>query len=121
VSAPSRPLKGHSILIIDDDRLGAYRLHRALVAAGARVAHGDLAVAEPYLGAAALAAIVVATDLNETDAARLSPRLAASKVPWVAYGDAAAPSLPSAAPRVASGDMALLIAQLAAVCGGGRH
>ena len=39
------PLRGLSILIIDDDRLGAFRLHRALARAGARVATGDLALA----------------------------------------------------------------------------
>lgn len=117
----ARPLKGHSILIIDDDRLGAFRLHRALVAAGARVAHGDLTVAEPYLGAAALAAVVVATALNGTDAARLAPLLADCKAPWVAYGARASTALPRPAAHVAPGETALLVAQLAALCTRDHH
>ena len=121
MSRASRPLRGQSILVIDDDRLGGYRLHRALVAAGARVASGDLASAEPYLSAAALAAVVVGADLNGTDAARLAPLLAACKAPWVAYGDGAMPSPPKAAALVPAGNAAMLVAQLAALCAGPRH
>lgn len=121
MSPLTRPLKGHSILLIDDDRLGAFRLHRALVAAGARVAHGDLAVAEPYLGAAALAAVVVEAGLNATDARRLAPLLARCRAPWVAYGESTSPELPEPAARVGTGAHELLVAQLAALCAGPRH
>lgn len=121
MSPLARPLKGHSILVIDDDRLAGFRLHRALVAAGGRVAHGDLSVAEPYLGAAALAAVVVATGLNGTDARRLAPLLAACKAPWVAYGARLAPGLPKPAAHIDGDDVALLVAQLAALCTGTRH
>lgn len=120
--APSRPLKGLSILVIDDDRIGALKLHRALMAAGARVANGDLATAEPYLGAAALAAVVVGAGLNDTDARRLATLLAPCKAPWVVYGEGDAPLvLPPPSASVTKGNIALLIAQIAALCAPARH
>lgn len=121
MNQPARALKGHSILVIDDDRLGAFRLHQTLVAAGARVASGDVGSAEPYLGAAALAAVVVGTGLNDTDTARLASLIPACRAPWVAYGDDVLPILPKPAAQVAAGETALLVAQLAALCAGRRH
>lgn len=122
MSAAQRPLKGLSILVIDDDRLAAFRLHHALVASGARVASGDLETAEPYLGAAALALVIVGAGLNETDAKRLATLLAPCKAPWVAYGgDNAAALLPKPSAAVPAGRIDLLIAQAAALCAGARH
>ena len=117
----TRPLRGLSILIIDDDRLGAFRLHRALARAGARVATGDLAVAEPYLGAAALAAVIVGADLNAADAGALAPKLAACPAPWIVYGDGVPSALPVPRARVARDDMSMLIETLAALCAPRRH
>lgn len=120
--AASRPLKGLSVLVIDDDRLAAFRLHRTLVAAGARVANGGLATAEPYLGAAALAVVIVGTGLNATDAQRLATLLPSCKAPWVAYGDDRVTAvLPKPSASVAAGEVDLLIAQVAALSVGARH
>lgn len=117
----ARALKGLSILVIDDDRLSAYRLHRALVAQGARVASGDLAAAEPYLGAAALAAVVVGTGLNTPDTHRLVSLLLACRAPWIAYGPARADGLLAKAAAHVATDIDRLVAQLAAMCTPARH
>ncbi len=92
------------------------------MAAGARVAGGDLETAEPYLGAAALALVIVGTGLNESDAQRLGALLSACKAPWVAYGDASAfQGFPKPSAAVAAEQIDVLIAQAAALCAGPRH
>lgn len=117
-----KPLKGQSVLVIDDDALSAFRLHKRLVQAGARVASGDMASARPYLGAAALAVVVVSASLNGPDLADLLPELRRCKAPWVAYGRPAdARVLATAVFTVPAGDTALLVETLAALVAGPRH
>lgn len=117
-----KPLKGQSLLVIDDDALAAFRLHRTLVDAGARVASGDMASARPYLGAAALALVVVSTSLNGADLADLLLELRRGTVPWVAYGRPAdASRFASATAAVPAHDTMLLVEMLAALLAGPRH
>jgi hypothetical protein len=113
-------LKGLSILVIDDDRLAAFRLHKALVAAGARVASGDLAMAAPYLEAAALAAVVLGAGLNAKDACALLPKLSGLVVPWLVVGDGGEGWPPSTV-RVPAADLPCLVTTLAAMCAPVRH
>lgn len=115
------PLQRQSVLVIDDDNLASFRLHRHLTKAGARVASGRFEASEPYLEAAALAAVVVATGLNATDWALLQPRLQRLPAPWIAYGAPADASASTAAAVVAAGAVELLIDTLAALVGGPRH
>ena len=70
---------------------------------------------------AALAAVVVASGLNEGDVGALAGHLATSAAPWVVYGSHIAETLPRPPAQVADGDVALLIETLAALCAPRRH
>lgn len=114
MTAPPRSLDRQSILVIEDDVIAAFRLRQHLVAAGARVVMGDARETLPYLAAAALAAVVVATGLNATDRTPLIAALDRCPAPWVAYGPGAgAPIFAAATARLAP-DPVRLIDTLAA-------
>lgn len=115
----TRPLRGLSVLLVDDDALAAFRLRRALVSAGARVAAVPAGEADAYLASPELAAIVVAGALNGPDAAAIAPSLAAAGVPWVVYGTHRGALSPAgAATSVAAGEVDRLIRALADLCMG---
>ncbi|MDX2202772.1 MAG: hypothetical protein NW223_08475 [Hyphomicrobiaceae bacterium] len=121
MTAARAPLDRQSILLVADDVLGAFRLRQHLAAAGARVIMGDARETIPYLAAPALAAVVVAADVNATDRAALVAELTLCDAPWVAYGSGAQTAdLAGAAARLGP-DPALLVETLAALLAPARH
>ncbi|RTL73294.1 MAG: hypothetical protein EKK41_00225 [Hyphomicrobiales bacterium] len=107
-------LDRQSVLLIGDDVLAAFRLRQHLVAAGARVILGDARETLPYLAAPALAAVVVAADVNAIDRVGLVAALAACPAPWVVYGPKAPAEVVAAADAHITNDPGLLVATLAA-------
>lgn len=118
---PRGVLDRQSVLLIDDDVLGAFRVRQHLVAAGARVIMGDARETLPYLAAPALAAVMVAAGVNATDRARLIAALAACPAPWVVYGPQASAELIAAADAHIPDGPVLLIETLAARLTPTRH
>jgi hypothetical protein len=114
-------LDRQSVLLIDDDVLGAFRVRQHLVAAGARVIMGDARETLPYLAAPALAAVVVSAGVNATDRAGLVAALETCPAPWVVYGPQAPPEVVAAADAHVATDPVLLIETLAAWLQAMRH
>lgn len=115
-----RPLKGLSILVVDDDALCGFRVRRLLVSAGARVALTDARGGMAYLRAAELAAVAVGTLLRGSEGETFARALDACAAPLVVYGQLSI-ALPSAGGTVLTGPHDMLVPTLESVGARRRH